>query len=276
MKRFMLHALSILAMEIPQVPCACTIAGSDPSGGAGIQSDIKTFSALGVWGLSVVTSVTAQNANNVRGIWNVPEDSIRLQLLTLLEEFEIMAIKTGMLYDRGAVAAVVWSVPKGVPLVVDPVMMSSSGRPLMDPEALNELVDELLPRATIVTPNIPEAEVLSGNGPIRSVDDMRAAGRCIMKDGPAYVLVKGGHLPESNDIVPDILIGHEREWIFSAERLPFGAHGTGCCLSAAITGNLALGEEVPAACAVAKEFVGSAIGASFTTKSGCHVVNPGF
>ena len=101
MKRFMLHALSTLAMEIPQVPCACTIAGSDPSGGAGIQSDIKTFSALGVWGLSVITALTSQNANNVRGIWNVPEDVIRLQLVTLLEDFDIRAFKTGMLYDEG-------------------------------------------------------------------------------------------------------------------------------------------------------------------------------
>ncbi|MEI6293839.1 MAG: bifunctional hydroxymethylpyrimidine kinase/phosphomethylpyrimidine kinase [Methanomicrobiales archaeon] len=276
MKRFMLHALSTLAMEIPQVPCACTIAGSDPSGGAGIQSDIKTFSALGVWGLSVITALTSQNANNVRGIWNVPEDVIRLQLVTLLEDFDIRAFKTGMLYDLGAVAAAVWCIPKRIPLVVDPVMVSSSGRPLMDPEALNELVEELLPRATIVTPNLPEAEVLSGNGTIRSLDDMRAAGRSIMKVGPEYVLVKGGHLPDSNGEVTDLLIGHEQEWIFSGERLPFGAHGTGCCLSAAITGYLALGNDVPAACAAAKEFVGHAIGSSITTKSGCHVVNPGF
>jgi hydroxymethylpyrimidine/phosphomethylpyrimidine kinase len=276
MKRFMLQALSILAMEIPWVPCACTIAGSDPSGGAGIQSDIKTFSGLGVWGLSVITAVTSQNAKTVRGIWNVPEDAIRLQLVTLLEDFDIKAYKTGMLPDRGAVAAVVWCVPKGIPLVVDPVMVSSSGRPLMDPEAVSELIEGLVPRATLVTPNLPEAEVLSGNGPIRSVDDMRAAGRSIMKEGPAYVLVKGGHLPKSSDSVPDLLIGHEREWVFSGERLPFEAHGTGCCLSAAITGHLALGKDVPAACIAAKEFVGHAIGRSFTTKSGCHMVNPGY
>ncbi len=276
MKRFMLKALSILAMEIPQVPCACTIAGSDPSGGAGIQSDIRTFSALGVWGLSVITAVTSQNAKNVRGIWNVPEDAIRLQLVTLLEDFDVKAFKTGMLPDRGAVAAVVWSVPKGIPLVVDPVMVSSSGRPLMDPGAVSELVEGLIPMATLVTPNLPEAEVLSGSGPIRTVDDMRAAARIIMMEGPAYVLVKGGHLPKSDDVVPDLLIGHEREWVFSAERLPFETHGSGCCLSAAITGYVALGNEVPAGCAAAKEFVWHAIGRSFTTKSGCHMVNPGF
>jgi hydroxymethylpyrimidine/phosphomethylpyrimidine kinase len=276
MKRFMLPALSILAMEIPQVPCACTIAGSDPSGGAGIQSDLKTFSALGVWGLSVITAVTSQNAKNVRGTWNVPEDAIRLQLVTLLEDFDIRAYKTGMLPDRGAVAAVVWSVPKGIPLVVDPVMVSSSGRPLMDTEAVSELVEELVPRATLVTPNLPEAEVLSGYGPIRTVDDMRAAGRCILESGAAFVLVKGGHLPKSGDVVPDLLITHGHEWLLSGERLPFEAHGTGCCLSSAITAYLALGNDVPAACAAAKEFVGHAIGASYTTKSGCHMVNPGY
>ena len=272
----MLQPLSILAMEIPQVPCACTIAGSDPSGGAGIQSDIKTFSALGVWGLSVITSVTSQNAKIVRGTWNVPEDAIRLQLVTLLEDFDIKAYKTGMLPDRGAVAAVVWSVPKGVPLVVDPVMVSSSGSPLMDPEGLSELIEELIPRATLVTPNLPEAEVLSGTGPIKSVDEMRSAGRSILKEGPAYVLVKGGHLPGNSKLVPDLLIGHEREWVLSGERQPFGAHGTGCCLSAAITGHLALGNDVPAACAAAKEFVWHAIGTSFTTNCGSRIVNPGY
>ena len=275
MKRFMLKALSILAMEIPAVPCACTIAGSDPSGGAGIQSDIRTFSALGVWGLSVITAVTSQNAQSFMGAWNVPGDVIRLQLATLLEDFDVMACKTGMLPDSGAVAAVVCGVPKGIPLVVDPVMVSSSGRSLMEPDALNELIENLVPLATLITPNLPEAEVLSGYGPIRTVDDMRAAGRCIQKYGAAYVLLKGGHLPQVSGVVPDLLIGHGREWLFSGERLPVDAHGTGCCLSAAITAHLARGSDVPAACAAAKEFVGHAIGTSYRTKSGCHMVNPG-
>ena len=146
----------------------------------------------------------------------------------------------------------------------------------MDPEAVDHLIEELVPRATLVTPNLPEAEVLSGIGPICSVDEMRAAGRSILKDGAASVLVKGGHLPESSDVVPDLLISHEGEWVFSGERLPFGAHGSGCCLSAAITGYFALGNDVPAACAAAKEFVGHAIGTSFKTKSGCRMVNPGY
>ena len=272
----MVKGLSILVMEIPAVPCACTIAGSDPSGGAGIQSDIRTFSALGVWGLSVITAVTSQNAKNVMGTWNVPGDVIRLQLATLLEDFDIRAFKTGMLPDCGAVDAVVCGVPKGIPLVVDPVMVASGGRPLMEPEALNGLIEHLVPMARLVTPNLHEAEVLSGHGPIKTVDDMRAAGRCILENGAAFVLVKGGHLPKAGDVVPDLLIGHGHEWVFSGERLPFDAHGTGCCLSAAITAHLALGNDVPFACAAAKEFVGHAIGTSYRTKSGCHMVNPGY
>ncbi len=276
MKRFMVQSLSTLGMAIPPVSCACTIAGSDPSGGAGIQSDIRTFSALGVLGLSVITAVTSQTPKNVRGIWNVPEDAIRSQLMVLLEDFDVMAFKTGMLPDRGAVAAVVWSVPKDIPLVVDPVMVSSSGRPLMDPEALSELIEKLVPRAMLVTPNLPEAEVLSGSGPIRTVDEMRAAGRNIMMKGPSYVLVKGGHLPKGNGVVPDVLIGHEGEWVFSGECMPYETHGSGCCLSAAICGHLALGKDVPSACAAAKEFVGNAINGAFTTNSGYHMVNPGY
>ena len=276
MKRFILQSPSIVVMEIPPVPCACTIAGSDPSGGAGIQSDIRTFGALGVLGLSVITAVTSQNAKIVRGSWNVPEDAIRLQLVTLLEDFDVMAFKTGMLPDRGAVAAAVWCVPKDIPLVVDPVMVASSGRPLMDQEAVSELIDKLIPRATLVTPNLSEAEVLSGSGPIRTVDDMRVAGRCIMKEGPVYVLVKGGHLSKAGGVVPDLLIGDEGEWVFSGERMPFETHGSGCCLSAAVAGHLALGKDVPAACAAAKEFVGYAIWRSFTTKSGSRMVNSGY
>ena len=228
-----------------------------------------------MWGLSVVTAVTSQNAQNVRGIWNVPEDAIRLQLATLLEDFDVKAFKTGMLPERETVAAVVWSLPRDIPLVVDPVMVASGGRPLMDPDAIVELEEELIPMATLVTPNLPEAEVLSGNGPIRSVDEMRVAGRCILEKGPGYVLVKGGHLPGHNGPVPDLLFGREREWVFYGDRLPFGAHGTGCCLSAAITAYIALGKDIPAACGAAKEFVGKAIGNSFMTKKRMSYCEPG-
>jgi hydroxymethylpyrimidine/phosphomethylpyrimidine kinase len=273
-KSFIGPAAVILAMKAPQMSCACTIAGSDPSGGAGVQADLKTFSALGVWGLSVVTAVTSQNTKIVEGIFPVPAYQVRLQLQTLLEDFEIRAFKTGMLPDRETVAAAVWSIPEGALLVADPVMVSSSGRPLMDPEALDELKDHLIPRATLVTPNLPEAEVLADTDRITSVDEMREAGKIILKTGPEYVLVKGGHLTEGE--ASDLLIGHDGEWLLPGQRLSFDPHGSGCCYSAAITAYLALGEPVPSACKAAKEFIGKAIAASVKAKSGNYIVNPGF
>jgi hydroxymethylpyrimidine/phosphomethylpyrimidine kinase len=267
-------AFTISGMEVPTIPCTCTIAGSDPSGGAGIQADLKTFAALGVWGLSVITAVTSQNSQNVRGIWTVPDDEVRLQILTLLEDFEIRAFKTGMLPDRETVSAAVWSIPKDAVLVVDPVMIASGGRPLMDLDALEEVEKHLIPRATLVIPNIPEAEVLADSGGITTIEEMRETGKIILKTGPEYVLIKGGHL--CGNEATDLLVGHEGEWMFSGKRLPYDAHGTGCCFSAAITAYLALGEAVPAACNAAKEFINQAIAASIQGKSGMHMVNPAF
>jgi hydroxymethylpyrimidine/phosphomethylpyrimidine kinase len=261
-------------MDVSLMPCACTIGGSDPSGGAGIQADLKTFAALGVWGLSVITAVTSQTSQNVRGIWTVPDDEVRLQLLTLLEDFEIRAFKTGMLPDRETVAAAVWSIPKDATLVVDPVMIASGGRPLMELDALEELTSHLMPRATLVTPNLQEAEVLSDMDTITTIEDMREAGNAILTSGVKYVLVKGGHL--SGGEATDLLIGHEGEWVFSGKHSPFDAHGTGCCVSAAITAYLALGESVPSACKAAKEFIGQAIAASIQGRSGRYMVNPSF
>ena len=272
MKRFILPRIPVLGMEAHHVPCACTIAGSDPSGGAGIQSDLKTFSAIGVWGLTVVTAVTSQNSNTVKGIWIVPEDSIRMQIQTLFEDFEIHAYKTGMLPDRDSVAAAVWGIPEDAVLVVDPVIMSSTGRPLMDMDAVEELKSELVPRATLVTPNLGEAEVLSGMGQISTVDEMREAGRTILDTGPGYVLVKGGHLPGCDAV--DLLIGRDQEWVLSGKRYPVDPHGTGCCLSAAVTAYLALGQPVPSACKSAKEFVGQAIASAVKGKTGNYLVNP--
>ena len=259
-------------MEEHHVPCACTIAGSDPSGGAGIQSDLKTFTSIGVWGLTVVTAVTSQNSNIVKGIWIVPEDSIRMQIQTLFEDFDIRAYKTGMLPDRDSVAAAAWGIPEDAVLVVDPVIMSSGGLPLMDMDALEELKSVLVPRATLVTPNLEEAEVLSEMGRISTIDDMREAGRTILGTGPEYVLVKGGHLPGCDPV--DLLIGRDQEFVFSGKRYPVDPHGTGCCLSAAITAYLALGQPIPAACRSAKEFTGLAIAAAVKGKTGNYLVNP--
>ena len=266
MKKFIPPAIPVSVMEVQQMPCACTIAGSDPSGGAGIQSDLKTFASIGVWGLTVVTAVTSQNSQNVRGIWTVPQDAVRTQLQALLEDFEIRAFKTGMLPDRDSVAAAAWGVPEKAVLVVDPVMMSSGGRPLMDMDALEELKSVLIPRATLVTPNLSEAEVLSETGQISTIDEMREAGRTILATGPEYVLVKGGHLAGSEAV--DLLIWRNSELVLSGQRFPFDAHGTGCCFSAAITAYLALGKPVPAACTSAKEFIGQAIAAAVKGRAG--------
>ena len=272
MKRFIPGNDPVSGREEHQIPCACTIAGSDPSGGAGIQSDLKTFTSLGVWGLTVVTAVTSQNSNTVKGIWIVPEDSIRSQIQALLEDFEIRAYKTGMLSDRDSVAAAAWGIPEDAVLVVDPVITSSGGRPLMDMDALEELKSVLVPRATLVTPNLGEAEVLSELGPISTIDEMREAGRAILETGPEYVLVKGGHLPGCDAV--DLLIGHKSEFVLPGIRYPIDPHGTGCCLSAAITAYLALGQPIPEACRSAKEFTGLAIAAAVKGRTGNYLVNP--
>ena len=266
------RTIPVLGMEAHRMPCACTIAGSDPSGGAGIQSDLKTFTSIGVWGLTVVTAVTSQNSNTVKGIWIVPEDSIRMQIQTLFEDFEISAYKTGMLPDRDSVAAAAWGIPEDAVLVVDPVIMSSAGRPLMDMDALEELKSVLVPRATLVTPNLGEAEVLSEMGQISTIDEMREAGLTILDTGPEYVLVKGGHLQGCDAV--DLLIGRDQEFLLSGKRYPVDPHGTGCCLSAAVTAYLALGQPVPSACKSAKEFIGSAIEAAVKGKTGNYLINP--
>ena len=274
MKKFIPRDIPVSGMEVQQMPCACTIAGSDPSGGAGIQSDLKTFTSIGVWGLTVVTAVTSQNSHTVKEIWPVPRDAVRLQIQTLIEDFEIRAYKTGMLPDRDSVAAAAWGIPERATLVVDPVIMSSGGRPLMNPDALEELKSVLIPRATIVTPNLAEAEVLAETGQISTIEEMREAGRRILETGPEYVLVKGGHLPGCDAI--DILVGQGQEIVLTGQRFPFDAHGTGCCLSAAITAYLALGKSIPSACTSAKKFIGQAINAAVRGRSGNYIVNPLF
>jgi hydroxymethylpyrimidine/phosphomethylpyrimidine kinase len=271
MKKSIAKAIVNVPMGSSQLPCACTAAGSDPSGGAGIQADLKTFASLGVWGLSVVTAVTSQNPGTVRGIWPVPPDVVRMQFQALFEDFTIPAIKTGMLPDGDVVRAVADSVPENTSLVVDPVMVATSGCRLMQPGAVEELKETLIPRATVVTPNLAEAEVLACMGDITTLEGMRKAGGRILELGCRYVVMKGGHLPGPD--ATDILLGDGREWVFPGPRTHPGAHGSGCCFSAAITACLSLGHPVPNAVGVAKEFVGRAIGASVKDRCGIYMVN---
>jgi len=260
-----------MEQEIPTA--ACTIAGSDSGGGAGIQADLKVFQSLGVWGLSVITAVTAQNTREVRGIFHVDPTMVTLQMQALMSEFDIRAFKTGMLGAAGTIRAIGRELPEKIPLVVDPVMVSTSRHALMEKDARQDLAECLLPRATVVTPNKDEAEVLSGIRPIRTLGEAREAGLRILDLGPAFVLVKGGHLP--GEEAADILLSPDGEWVIATPRLPVTVHGAGCCYSAALCAHLARGCTVREAFARSKGYIDRLISESVRAPSGVHVLFPG-
>ncbi len=240
-------------------PVVLTIAGSDSGGGAGIQADLKTITVHGCFGVSALTALTAQNTVGVQGIHPVPLDFIRRQLASLFDDFTIVAAKTGMLHS-GEVVHVVAEIlkrHKGFKLVCDPVMIAKSGDKLLEDDAIYALRAELLPLATVVTPNIPEAEVLWGQ-PIQSDADREAACRAIHAMGPETVLLKGGHA--GGDVSTDLLFDGEVFHRFTTPRYPTpNTHGTGCTTSAAIAANLALGKDVVTAVADAKRYMDTAI-----------------
>ena len=250
----------------PTPPCVLTIAGSDSCGGAGIQADLKTMQALGAYGMSVITAVTAQNSVGVQDFWDLPPEVVRAQLESVLSDVPVQAVKTGMLASS-AIVSVVAELLAGVsaPLVVDPVAVSKHGHSLLMPGAGDTLRETLLPLATIVTPNLDEAEQLTG---IKAVDEdsMLAVARVIAGLGPRWVLVKGGHL--AGDPV-DLLFDGERTWRFAGERIATPhTHGTGCTLASAIASCLALGADVPDAVAQAREYVTGAIRAGVPLGAG--------
>ena len=237
---------------------ALTIAGSDSGGGAGIQADLKTFHAHGVFGLTAITSVTAQNTRVVLAACDLPEAIVRAQIEAAFDDFEIAAVKTGMLSSCAIAEAVVDSLAtrNRQPLVVDPVMVSTSGFSLLDADAIHCVAHRLLPLATVVTPNRCEAEVLSQQK-IDTRTDAGIAARKIADLGARAVLVKGGHLQGA---AVDVLWDGEGETIFERERLKAeNAHGTGCTFASAIAANLALGYGLRDAIAKAKHYVTEAI-----------------
>lgn len=246
------------------IPIALTIAGSDSGGGAGIQADLKTFAALGVHGTSAITCVTAQNPKRVLAIQACRGEIVRGQIDAVLEELPPAAVKTGMLYSAEIIRVVAefFESNRRLPLVVDPVMISTSGSRLLKPSAIKLLQKRLLPLATLVTPNLDEAKILTGRH-LKSIEDLRAAAKQIHEEFGCAALVKGGHLRNFNEAV-DIFFDGENELLLSA---PFvkgmHTHGTGCTYSAAITGFLALGHELPEAAARAKEFISQAIAESY-------------
>lgn len=242
-------------------PVALTVAGTDSGGGAGVTADLKTFEAHGVWGACAVAAVTAQGPTGVRAVHPVPAAHVRAQIDSVVADIGVDAVKTGMLADADVVLVVAAALrAAAVPrLVVDPVLVSSSGQRLLEPDALGPLRDELLPMATVVTPNLAEAAALLGGGPIRDRSEMTEAALALGALGPQVVLVTGGHL--DGDPWDCAASTGEVTW-FEGRRVGADAHGSGCVLAAALTAELARGMEPLDACIAAKRFTEKAIAAA--------------
>jgi hydroxymethylpyrimidine/phosphomethylpyrimidine kinase len=238
---------------------ALTIAGSDSGGGAGIQADLKTFQALGVYGTSAITAITAQNTLGVRAVQEVSPDVVVAQIDAVADDLGVDGAKTGMLSSAAVVEAVAGAVRRrGLDrvLVVDPVMVAKSGDRLLREDAVQALRERLLPLAAVVTPNVPEAEVLAGRA-LSGEEDLRRAAVEIAALGPRAVVMKGGHL--AGDPV-DLLFDGQRFHRFPGRRVPTrSTHGTGCTFSAAIAARLALGDDVVAAVGAAKAYLAGAL-----------------
>lgn len=250
-------------------PVALTIVGSDSGGGAGIQADLKTFSALGVYGASAITAVTAQNTQGVKSIQPVAPEVVKDQLRAVFDDFHIDAVKIGMLDKAVAADIVAHAIDLYQPrtVILDPVMISTSGCRLIEDETIGAIIHELFPRATLVTPNIDEAEYLSGM-PIRNEEEMGTAAQKLLALGCRCVLMKGGHL--EGEEMADILFTHDDVPL----RLAVPAirtqntHGTGCTLSSAIAAYMALGKELPDAVRAAKDYITAALRAGADVKTG--------
>lgn len=247
-----------------------TIAGSDSGGGAGIQADLKTFSALGCYGLSVITALTAQNTMGVTGIHAVPPAFAAQQMAAVIGDIGVDAVKIGMLYSAELIESVAASlIQHGVnTIVLDPVMVAQSGDKLLQEEAIAALKRALIPMATVITPNLPEAEVLLGRK-IDGLDDMRTAARELTELGCRSVLIKGGHMQtsESSDVL--FISGENRIVVMPDRRVPTtNTHGTGCTLSSAIAAQLAKGLDIEAAAQRAKQYIADAIRAGAAYRIG--------
>jgi hydroxymethylpyrimidine kinase/phosphomethylpyrimidine kinase len=251
-----------------RIPVALTVAGSDSGGGAGIQADLKTFAALGVHGASAITCLTAQNPKEVRAIQAARPDIVRNQIEAVLDELQPAAIKTGMLYSAAIIRVVAGVLGRrsDCPLVVDPVMVATSGARLLRPSAARVLAGALLPCATLTTPNLDEASMLVGEL-ITTLDQARTAARAIQRRYGCAALVKGGHLEGLREAV-DILWDGRDEWLLRAPRVGgVSTHGTGCTFSAAIAGYLALGSGLIEAVQKAKEYITQAIAQAVRVRS---------
>ncbi|GGK20301.1 hydroxymethylpyrimidine/phosphomethylpyrimidine kinase [Caldalkalibacillus thermarum] len=237
-----------------------TIAGSDSGGGAGIQADLKTFQELGTYGMSVITALTAQNTLGVHGVYPQTVQAVEAQLEAVLSDIGVDAVKTGMLFSAEIIEAVAQQLKayQVNNIVVDPVMVAKGGQPLLQQEAIEALRTALVPLATVITPNIPEAEVLIGQKGIQSLQDMEEAARAIQSLGVQYVILKGGHLEDEESV--DVVYDGQSVTYLRANRVKTKhTHGTGCTFAAAIAAGLAKGQPVLEAARVAKDFVTCAI-----------------
>ncbi len=255
-----------------KVPCALAIGGSDSGGGAGIQADLKTFAALGVHGLCVVTAVTAQNTRGVNATFELPPEFVTKQLNTVMRDFDVKWAKTGMLSNAGIIRAVeLGTKHHGLRLIVDPVMAAATGAPLLREDAIGALT-KLLARAELVTPNVPEAERLSGIK-IRTKTGMRKAARAIARLGPRVVLIKGGHLKGRE--TTDLLYAKGKFTELRGPRITAGpTHGTGCSFASAITAELAKGAGLRTAICRAREFISQGIKNRLEVGKGLPIVGP--
>jgi hydroxymethylpyrimidine/phosphomethylpyrimidine kinase len=254
---------------VVKIPRALTIAGSDSGGGAGIQADLKTFTAFKVFGLSVLTSITAQDTQSVHGIYDLPPDFVKLQIDAVVSDIGVDAAKTGMLSNEAIISALTDKIKQYriKKLVVDPVMRAKSGSALLKSEAEKALIKGLLPLAFVVTPNLLEAEVLSAIK-ISSIEDMKEAAKRIKSIGCEYVLIKGGHINWLQQAT-DILYDGKDFYEFTSPRIETkNTHGTGCTYSAAICAGLSKGLNAIEAISEAKDYVTGAIRRSFNLGKG--------
>ncbi|MGQ3000914.1 MAG: bifunctional hydroxymethylpyrimidine kinase/phosphomethylpyrimidine kinase [Hydrogenophaga sp.] len=255
-----------------------SIAGSDSGGGAGIQADLKTFAALGCYGMTAITALTAQNTLGVSGIHGVPPEMLKAQLSAVLDDIGVDAVKIGMLHAPDIVRTVAWALRhyEVKQVVLDPVMVATSGDRLIAPDTVQVLVDELFPLATVVTPNLDEAALLLGR-PIGHADELETAARDLLALGAKAVLLKGGHLP--GDEVADLLVSGAgpAQRLASPRIASRNTHGTGCTLSSAIAAYLALGNPLDQAVAKARSYILQAIamGANVYTGAGHGPLNHG-
>ena len=255
-------------------PRVLTIAGSDSGGGAGIQADLKSMLANGVHGMSVLTAITAQNSLGVQGAWELPEEQVRAQFRSVVDDIGVDAVKTGMLASASmvrVVASLLRTLPPGVPIVVDPVSVSKHGDALLAADAMEAVREEIVPLATVLTPNLTELGPVAGT----SGEDRELAAKLLLDAGADWVLVKGGH--DEGPLAIDVLHGPGVRREYSGPRADNRhTHGTGCTLASAIAAYLARGYDVPAAVAAAKDYISGAVAAGFALGGGIGPVDHGW